>query len=92
MPDDEAVFMNRLGRPYRHFRTGWRTAVARAGLAGKSVTPHCLRHTFAAHFLENGAAVTDLQEILGQSSLATTQMYASMVSKRMRASVEAMGF
>ena len=36
---------------------------------------HSLRHTFAVHFLEGGAAVTDLQGVLGHADLSTTQRY-----------------
>jgi len=92
VPDFEHVFFSRLGQRYRSIKTGWETAVRRAGLADRGVTPHCLRHSFACHFLENGAAVTDLQAVLGHSSLATTQIYAGMVDRRTRASVEALDF
>lgn len=51
-----------------------------------------MRHSFACHFLENGAAVTDLQALLGHSSLQTTSIYATMVDRRTRASVEALDF
>ncbi len=46
----------------------------------------------ACHFLQNGAAVADLQAILGHSNLATTQVYALMVEKRMRASIRALDY
>jgi integrase len=42
------------------------------------------------HILQNGAAVTDLQAILGHVNLATTQVYARMVDERMRASIRAL--
>jgi integrase/recombinase XerD len=88
----EHVFLSRYGRPYRCLKSAWAVAVRKAGLADRGVTPHALRHSFACHFLENGAAVTDLQALLGHSSLATTQIYAGMVDRRTRASVEALDF
>jgi integrase/recombinase XerD len=51
-----------------------------------------LRHTFAVHFLEGGAAVTDLQGILGHTDLTTTQIYAHMVDSRTRASLVALDY
>ncbi len=90
-PSDH-VFLSRLGRPYKTIRTGFLSAVRRAGLEGRGVTPHVLRHCFACHFLSGGAAITDLQGLLGHASLATTQIYAKMIDKRTRASVEAMRF
>jgi site-specific recombinase XerD len=90
--DDAPVFLSRYGRAYRDFKSAWAVAVRNAGLAGRGVTPHCLRHSFACHFLENGAAVTDVQALLGHSSLTTTSIYAQMIDKRTRASVEALNF
>jgi len=88
----DPVFLSRLGKPYRDIKTGFASAVRRAGLEGRGVTPHALRHSFACHFLGGGAAITDLQGLLGHASLATTQIYARMVDRRTRASVEAMRF
>ncbi|MCU0728156.1 MAG: tyrosine-type recombinase/integrase [Planctomycetes bacterium] len=51
-----------------------------------------VRRTFACHYLQNGAAVTDLQAILGHSNLATTQVYARMFDERMRASIRALDY
>jgi len=90
--DNDPIFPSRLGGPIKNIKTGFASAVKRAGLADRGVTPHVLRHTFAVHFLEGGAAVTDLQAILGHASLETTQIYAQMVDARTRASVDAMDF
>jgi site-specific recombinase XerD len=60
------------------------------GQAGASF--HSTRHTLACHYLRNGAAVTDLQAILGHSNLAPTQVYARMVDERMRASIRALDY
>jgi integrase/recombinase XerD len=58
-------------------------AADRAGLLGR-VTPHTLRHCFATHLLDGGADIRTVQELLGHSSAATTQIYTRVTIDRLR--------
>jgi integrase/recombinase XerD len=92
VPDTEAIFLSERGTPWVTYRKAWDRAIAAAGLAGRGFTFHSLRHTFACHFLEGGAAITDLQAVLGHADIATTQIYARMVDSRTRASLVALDY
>lgn len=80
---ENALFVNVFGE--RMTRQGlWKIIRAYAKQSGISVpiTPHTLRNSFAAHLLENGADIHDIQEILGHSDLSSTQRYAAFLKER----------
>lgn len=84
---DGEVFLNRRGRRLSRVQF-WRDLQAlakRAGLEGK-VHPHVLRHTFATHMLQGGADLRSVQEMLGHSSLATTQIYTHLEASGLKES------
>ncbi len=80
---DEMLFTNMNGQPLT--RQGFWKIVkqyAQSANINKDITPHTLRHSFAAHLLENGAGLNDIKEMLGHSDISTTQVYAQIMKNK----------
>jgi len=80
-----ALFLNQRGSRLSR-QSAWQIISSAAELAGLSghISPHTLRHSFATHLLEGGADVRVVQELLGHSSVATTQIYTLVTVDALR--------
>ena len=85
MPDEEALFVNVGGE--RMSRQGFWKLIKhyqKKAKIDKEITPHTLRHSFAAHLLENGADIHAIQEMLGHADISSTQVYSQLVKKQLK--------
>jgi integrase/recombinase XerC/integrase/recombinase XerD len=82
---EQALFLSKSGRrlstsDVRRRLQAWARQAAIQG----GISPHALRHSFATHLLDGGADLRSIQELLGHSSVSTTQIYTRVESARLK--------
>jgi integrase/recombinase XerD len=77
------IFLGRGGRQLSRQRV-WQMLKSASAGAGRSASPHMLRHSCATHMVENGADLRTVQTILGHADISTTQVYTHLALDRLK--------
>ena len=86
--NEDTLFLNRLGRKLSRQMIFIiiKDLVAKAGIR-KKVSPHTFRHSFATHLVQNGADLRAVQDLLGHSSIITTEIYTHLNREDLRKAI-----
>ncbi len=83
-PQERALFVNMCGERMSRQGFGRSSSTIRRRPEFRQKSPRTLRHSFAAHLLENGADLHSIQEMLGHADISSTQIYAQLVNQKLK--------
>ncbi len=83
---ENALFLNEKRGTRLTRQSAWSIVQERAQELGLEISPHSIRHSFATHLLDGGADIRVVQELLGHSSVTTTQIYTLVTIEKLRES------
>jgi integrase/recombinase XerD len=86
---EDVLFLNKRGAKLSRVMVFYiiKALAEKAGIK-KNISPHTMRHSFATHLVENGANLRAVQEMLGHSSIATTEIYTHLHVRALRETIE----
>ncbi len=86
---EDVLFLNRRGTKLSRVMVFYIIkALAESAGIRKNISPHTMRHSFATHLVENGANLRAVQEMLGHSSITTTEIYTHLHARTLRETIE----